>query len=138
MAQQTHSEVGPRGRSRSAAEPEVPPAPEPRNEVRLVGRVSAAPEERELPSGDRVVSWRLVVDRPPSRRAARPGVRVPTIDTLDIAAWAAGPRRTARSLQAGDVVEVSGALRKRFWRAAGGPASRTEVEVESVRRLVRG
>lgn len=138
MTEQTQAEVATRTRSRRAAAPEAPPAPEPRNEVRLVGRVSAPPEERELPSGDRVVTWRLVVDRPPSRRAARAGVRVPTIDTLDCAAWAAAPRRTARALQAGDVAEVVGALRKRFWRAAGGPSSRTEVEVETVRRLARG
>ena len=33
------------------------------NAVRLVGRVSGVPEERELPSGDRVVTFRLVVER---------------------------------------------------------------------------
>lgn len=33
------------------------------NEVRLVGRVSAAPEERALPSGDTVASLRVVVPR---------------------------------------------------------------------------
>jgi single-strand DNA-binding protein len=107
------------------------------NEVRLVGRVSGEPEERELPSGDLLVSWRVVVDRAPPRRPAREGVRVPTIDTLDCVAWTAATRRTARSLQAGDVVEVSGALRKRFWRSGGGPASRTEIEAEVVRRLQR-
>jgi len=139
MTEPTPAQLTSRTRTRRAAAPaQTPPAPEPRNEVRLVGRVSGEPQERELPSGDRVVTWRLVVDRPASRRAPRPGGRVPTIDTLDCAAWAAGPRRTARALQAGDVVELSGALRKRFWRAAGGPSSRTEVEVETVRRLARG
>lgn len=124
------------GRRRRVA-PEAT-SPEPLNEVRLVGRVSAPPEERELPSGDLLVTWRLVVDRPPPRRPAPAGVRVPTVDTLDCAAWAAAARRTARTLQAGDVVEVGGALRKRFWRAGAGPSSRTEVEVASLRRLVRG
>ena len=136
MAEQTQTEAG--GRSRRSPAREGPAVPEPCNEVRLVGRVSGAPEERELPSGDRVVTWRLVVDRPPPRRTARPGARVPTIDTLDCAAWGAGPRRTGRSLQPGDVVEVAGALRKRYWRTGGGPSSRTEVEVEAVRRLARG
>jgi single-strand DNA-binding protein len=117
-----------------AAQPQVP---EPLNEVRLVGRVSAPPEERRLPSGDQLVSWRVVVERPPSRRAAPPGVRPTTIDTLDCVAWAAGVRRTARGLRPGDVVEVTGALRRRFWRAGAGASSRTQVEADVVRRLVR-
>lgn len=108
------------------------------NEVRLIGRVSAAPERRELPSGDLLVSWRLVVGRPPPRRAAPEGVRVPTVDTLTCVAWSAGARRTASALGPGDVVEVAGALRQRFWKAGAALASRTEVEVEVVRRLARG
>ncbi|MDT7548546.1 MAG: hypothetical protein QOE84_940, partial [Actinomycetota bacterium] len=39
-----------------------------RNEVALVGRVSAPAEERVLPSGDVLLTWRVVVDRPPPRR----------------------------------------------------------------------
>jgi hypothetical protein len=35
------------------------------NEVRLVGRVSGRPERRTLPSGDQLVSLRLVVRRQP-------------------------------------------------------------------------
>jgi single-strand DNA-binding protein len=108
-----------------------------RNEVLLVGRVSAPAEERELPSGDRLVLWRVVVDRPPPRRPLPEGVRPATIDTLDCVAWSAAARRAGRSLQAGDVVEVTGALRRRFFRAGGGASSRTEVEVRAVRRLVR-
>ena len=106
-----------------------------RNEVLLVGRVAAPPEERELPSGDRLVTLRLVVDRPAPVRPA-PG-RTVSVDTLDCACWTAGARRTARSLQAGDVVEVHGALRRRFWRGGAGAASRTEVEVAALRRLSR-
>lgn len=112
-------------------------SPDPVNEVRLVGRVSAEPQSRELPSGDQLVTWRLVVTRGAVRRSAPDSVRVPTVDTLDCVAWSAGVRRTARGLAAGDVVEVSGALRKRFWRTSAGPSSRTEVEVERVRRLSR-
>lgn len=108
-----------------------------RNEVVLVGRVAAAAEERELPSGDLLCTWRLVVDRPPPgpRRAA--AGRAVTVDTLDCTAWSAPVRRAARGLQPGDVVAVEGALRRRFWRAGAGAASRCEVEVASVRRLAR-
>lgn len=108
-----------------------------RNEVLLVGRVSGEPQERELPSGDRLVAWRVVVDRPAPSRPVRSGWRPVSIDTVDCVGWAAGVRRTARGLQSGDVVQVSGALRRRFYRAGGAPSSRTEVEVALVRRLLR-
>ena len=111
------------------------PQVEGRNEVLLVGRVSAPAEERDLPSGDVIMTWRLVVDRPPVRRPRPDGGRTPSVDTLDCVAWTAGLRRTARSLAAGDVVVVEGALRRRFWRAGAAAASRCEVEVSRVRRV---
>lgn len=108
-----------------------------RNEVLLVGRVSGEPVERELPSGDRIVQWRVVVGRPPPRRPPPEGVRPATVDALECVAWTAGARRTARGLRPGDLVEVTGSLRRRFFRAGGAPSSRTEVEVGAVRRLAR-
>ena len=110
---------------------------ETRNEVVLVGRVAAPAEERTLPSGDLIATWRLVVDRPPGRRTVPEGVRAATVDTLDCVAWGAGARRTARGLAAGDVVAVEGALRRRFWRAGPGAVSRCEIEVATVKRLSR-
>ena len=107
-----------------------------RNEVVLVGRVSGGPEERELPSGDVLVVWRVVVARPPRKRAPA-GVRAPTVDTVDCVAWTAAVRRTARGLSDGDVVAVEGALRRRFWRAGAAASSRTEVEVERLTRVSR-
>lgn len=98
------------------------------NVVHLVGRLAATPEAREMPSGDQAVTWRLVVDRPVPDKRGR-------VDTLACVAWAAGPRRSALRWQAGDVVEIDGALRRRFWRAPGGPVSRYEVEVRKARRL---
>lgn len=133
------SDRRPRSRSRPAQDLQPERAgPAPRNEVHLVGRVSAEPEERELPSGDRLVLWRVVVDRPVPSRPPPAGVRLVTIDTFDCVAWPAGVRRAARALRAGDVVEVTGALRRRFYRTGAGPSSRTEVEVQVVRRLQRG
>jgi single-strand DNA-binding protein len=109
----------------------------PRNEVLLVGRVSTAAEERQLPSGDLLVTFRVVVERPPPRRPAPEGVRVPTFDALTCVGWSARVRRTASTLVVGDVVEVTGAVRQRYWRGGAGLGSRTEVEALTLRRLVR-
>ena len=105
-----------------------------RNEVVLVGRLAAAPILRELPSGDRVLSFRVVVRRP-AGDPRRPGS--PTVDALECAAWRAAPRRSVRTWAEGDVVQVSGALRRRFWRTGGVPASVWEIEVAQARRLSR-
>lgn len=121
--------------SETTAAPDVDPL-RARNEVLLVGRVSGTPEQRELPSGDSIVAWRIVVDRIPAR--PRPeGVRAATVDTFDCVAWTPGLRRSARGLADGDVVELEGALRRRFWRAGAGAVSRCELEVSRVRRLRR-
>lgn len=110
---------------------------EPRNEVVLVGRLAAAPEGRELPSGDRLTTWRLVVDRPPAHRRAPEGVRPPTVDTLDCVAWRSSLQRASASWLPGDVIAVEGALRRRFWRGPTGASSRYEVEVAKARRVAK-
>lgn len=98
------------------------------NAVHLVGRVANAPEVREMPSGDEAVVWRLVVDRTQPDTRGR-------VDTLACIAWAAAPRRAAPRWREGDIVEIDGALRRRFWRTPTGPASRYEVEVQRARRV---
>lgn len=119
-------------------------APEPdtshTNEVRLVGRLAVEPVRRELPSGDVLVSFRLVVERGAVRRgagASSSSTRSPTVDTLECAAWRKDVQRSLSRALAGDVLEVQGALRRRFWRTGAGPASRSEVEVTSLRRVTR-
>ena len=102
---------------------------EPRNEVFLLGRVSSAPVERVLPSGDTVVEFRIVVTRSQPRSSTR------EIDTLDIAAWSARARSTALKIRADTWVEVDGAVRRRFWQAPTGLASRWQVEASAIRRL---
>jgi single-strand DNA-binding protein len=110
------------------------------NEVHLVGRLSAPPVVKHLPSGVEVVQLRLVVDRPAgTTRAKSPGngSRSPTVDTIDIACWTAESRRRALSCTGVEVVDVSGALRRRFWRGPSGLASRYEVEAGKLRVLKR-
>lgn len=101
------------------------------NEVRLSGRVSGAPQERELPSGDPLVQLRVVVPRE-GESLRRGGARV---DTIDVTCWSARARGVALRLSDGDAVELSGALRRRFFRAGGAASSRYDVEVRSIRRV---
>ena len=102
------------------------------NEVTLVGRVSAAPERRDLPSGDQLVTLRVVVDRPPQK-----GVTKRAVDVIDVACWTKRTQRTASGLQPDDGVRVAGALRRRFFAAAGGRASRYQVEASRLVRVSR-
>lgn len=99
-------------------------APDAVNEVRIVGRVSQQPEERVLPSGDVVWTFRVVVARPPGSPQRRQQV-----DALDCAAWSARSRRSVATWGVDDVVEVSGAVRRRFFRSGEVAASRFEVEM---------
>lgn len=102
----------------------------PANEVRLVGRVSGQPEERVLPSGDRLVAFRVVVarDQPRGRQ---------TVDALECVAWSARSRRSVSRWADGDVVELSGSLRRRFYRVGTTTASRVEVETSRARIIRR-
>jgi single-strand DNA-binding protein len=105
--------------------------PQPRNEVVLCGRVAAPAEERELPSGDVILTARVIVDRD-SKASARSSQRV---DTIDCVAWTPRVQRSLRQWETGQCVRVEGAIRRRFFRGASGPVSRVEVEIKTTRRL---
>jgi single-stranded DNA-binding protein len=110
------------GREISEAEDEVDYS---FNNCLLRGRVSAPATNRELPSGEHVVEFRLIITR-----EKREGV-----DTLDIASWSAKNRRTAFTFKGGEWIEVSGSVRRRFWQSPTGLASRWQIECESITRL---
>ena len=95
------------------------------NDLLLRGRVSAPANIKELPSGDKVVEFRLIITH-----TDREGV-----DTLDIAAWSAKSRRSALSLKAEEWVEISGSIHRRFWQGPTGVASRWQVEAVEISRL---
>lgn len=105
------------------------------NQVKLEGRVSRAPLEKTLPSGDSVWVFRLVVPRDPRAPSARAGRQ--QVDWVDCAVWRGRLRRTVAAWAEGDLVAVEGALRRRFYRTAGGAAS-SLVEVEAAAgRVIR-
>jgi single-strand DNA-binding protein len=95
------------------------------NDVLLQGRVSQEAVEKELPSGDKVVEFRLIVTRD----------NQPGVDTLDIGSWSAKSRRTALSLVPDEWVEISGSIHRRFWSGPAGLASRWQVEAVEISRI---
>ncbi len=95
------------------------------NDLLLRGRVSAPATTKELPSGDKVVEFRLIISR-----QDREGV-----DTLDIAAWSGKSRKTALSLKSDEWIEVSGSIHRRFWQSPAGLASRWQIEATEISRL---
>ena len=99
-----------------------------------MGRLAADPRLRELPSGDTVWNLRVVVER-----AVPPGKEKPRqrVDSLECAVWSGRLKKQVEKWEAGDVVEVSGALRRRFFRAGGATASRVEVELTGGRIIRR-
>ena len=86
---------------------------------------------RVLPSGDEIATWRLIVGRtgPPTG---------PKVDVIDCVAFTARVRRRVVSWRPGDVIEVTGSLRRRFWRGSGGVQSRCEVVVATAGRSAVG
>jgi single-strand DNA-binding protein len=89
------------------------------NLVVLVGRLARPAEQRELPSGDRLVAYEVTV--------ARPGARAEGVPVV----WLGAPT-SAADHDVDDVVLVIGRVRRRFFRAAGVTQSRTEVVADVV------
>ena len=71
----------------------------------------------------------------PRARTAMTSGSTQTSDWVDCTAWSARSRRSVGSWQVGDRVEVTGSLRRRFYRAGEGATTRLEVEVTSARRV---
>ena len=100
------------------------------NDVRLVGRLTGEPVVVELPSGDALVTFRISVPRSSSGPGQAPGRRV---DSVPCTAWIPRLRRSIATWRTGDLVEVTGAVRCRFFQAGGATRSRVEVEAVTAR-----
>ena len=95
------------------------------NDVLLRGRISTLAIEKELPSGDKVCEFRIVI-----ARSNEEG-----FDAIDISAWSSKLRRTALALKSDQWVEVTGSIKRRFWRGATGLASRWQIDASEITRL---
>ncbi len=89
------------------------------NLVVLVGRLARPAEQRELPSGDRLVAYEVTV--------ARPGARAEGVPVV----WPEAPP-SAADHDVDELVLVIGRVRRRFFRAGGATQSRTEVVADVV------
>ena len=89
------------------------------NVVILQGTLSCPPVPRDLPSGDHLVSYEVT-----TRPDDGPALSVP-VTWFD-------PPKAAAGLAEGTEVVVTGRVRRRFFRAGGRTASRTEVVASAV------
>ena len=88
------------------------------NVVVVRGTLSSDPVRRELPSGDVVHNYEVTVRHPSS-----------AADSVPVARFTNG---RVPKLEQGDVVVVTGRVRRRFFRAGGSTASRTEIVADSI------
>jgi single-strand DNA-binding protein len=102
-----------------------------RNDVVLRGRLSAPPQLRALPSGDRLLLFKLVV----RREQARP--RGPKSDVITCVSYLPAVQRYAMGWTCEDVVEVEGTLQRRFWRTPTGTAVAYEVNCRRGGKVAR-
>ena len=86
------------------------------NDVALRGWVTTIATQKELPNGDLISQFRIAITRPEGG-----------VDTIDIEAWSPETQRVALKLQDGDWIEINGSIRRRFWKASSGLASRWQV-----------
>ncbi len=98
--------------------------------VVIVGRMGASITDRVLPSGDALTVFTVVVDRPRDHHAG-----AATVDALPCQAFRASVRTAVARLEAGQLVEVTGTLRRRFWRGPVGLGSALEVDVSRIRAV---
>jgi single-strand DNA-binding protein len=95
------------------------------NVVVVAGRLSRPAEQRVLPSGERLVTMQVTVDRTDNRgRVAGRAETVPVV-------WF-DPPASAGTLDVEESVVVAGRVRRRFFQAGGSTQSRTEVVAEAV------
>ncbi|MEV4166015.1 single-stranded DNA-binding protein [Nonomuraea dietziae] len=101
-----------------------------RNDVTLVGRLSASPDERAMPSGDTLTKWRIIVRRRPLVR------RGGFVDTIQCVTFDAEVAAMVKAMRPRDPMEIRGALRCRIYGPPSAKSWRYEVEVHAVALVV--
>lgn len=99
------------------------------NSVELIGRLGKVSSERDLPSGDHITVFSVVVDRPEREIVGR--IKV---DAIPCQTFRVSVASKVNHWESGTEVVATGVLRRRFWRTTNGLGSAVEVEVRSLRR----
>lgn len=97
--------------------------------VELIGRLGKVVDHKELPSGDRITTFSVIVDRAAQERVGRT-----TVDTIPCQTSRISLASKVEAWEPGTEVVVQGVLRRRFWRGVGGLGSALEVDVRSLKR----
>lgn len=94
------------------------------NKAILMGRLTADPEMRSTPSGKKVCSFTLAVNRPGKDAGT---------DWIDIVAWEKTAEFVCKYFTKGQLVAVAGRIQTRSWEDNGGNKRKTtEVVAEEV------
>ena len=101
---------------------------ETKNMVVLIGRLVADPELRVLPSGDKVASFGLAVNR--SVRNPDGSFEDKLDGYFDCDHYGATAERFAREFGKGALVQITGSLHQRSYKSGNGAGNRTVKKVE--------
>lgn len=100
------------------------------NEVHLIGKLGQHVFTKEMPSGDVITTFTVIVPR-----STRPRIGNQKVDSLACQTLKSAIRTKVESWPAGTWVEIHGELRRRFWQSGKGLGSATEIEVRTLIRM---
>lgn len=91
----------------------------------LLGRLTADPEIRTIPSGAEVMDFTIAVDRPLGKNGEKQA------DFIDCVAWRSTATFINKYFHKGDMISVSGTIQTRSYEYEGKKRKATEIQVES-------
>ena len=100
------------------------------NNVHLIGKLGQHVFTKEMPSGDQITTFTVIVPR-----TTKPRIGKQMVDSLACQTRKATIRSKVESWPVGTWVEIHGELRRRFWQSGKGLGSATEIEVRTLFRV---
>jgi single-strand DNA-binding protein len=105
------------------------------NKVQLIGNVTAQPEIKETPSGQKVASFSLATNR--SYKDAN-GEKQDQAEYHNIVVWGKLADITGQYITKGKKLYIEGRIQTRSWETDSGKRYKTEIVVESLLMLSGG
>lgn len=102
-----------------------------RETITITGNIATAPQQRRLPKGDLVTSFRVGSTERYFDRQANAWVDSPT-NWFDVSAFRGLSDHTLHSLKLGERVILSGKLKVRNWSTGEKSGTAVEIEVEAI------